>query len=109
MATIADLIVAVAAARTLRVAVGCTRADASVFADEADETDLCRVNIQLSTPDQVTAPDACTHSAADGQDPGNAGGQEPDIIVDYLHPGSPAIRHLGPVFATPTAKGRPAI
>jgi hypothetical protein len=154
IATIADLIVAAAAGRTLRVAVGCTRPDETVFADQLtqalrargrpghcrtakpkpvttdgytcaysdadgpsvavitsgtpgpDETDLCRVNIQLSTPNRVTAPVARAHSAADGQDPGSVGDQEPDIIVDYLDPGGPAIRHLGPAFAAPTIIGR---
>ena len=52
-----------------------------------DETDLCRFNIQLRTPTQVTEPAACANRE-----------HESDIVVDYLDPGGPTIRHLGPAF-----------
>lgn len=149
MATIADLIVAAATGRTLRVAVGCTRPDETTFAHQltealhargrpghcltakpkpittgpsasahrdgdgdgpmiavitsgaldADETDVCRVNIQLSTPKRFAPPAASPARGADGRHRDRAGGQEPDIIIDYLDPGGPAIRHLSPGFA----------
>jgi hypothetical protein len=148
MATIADLIVAAATGRTLRVAVGCTHPDETAFADQLtqalhtrgrpghcltatpkpvttdgyprthsdtdgptvavitsgtpnpDETDLCRINIQLYTPNRV-APPAAARRGADGQHRDSLGGLEPDIIVDYLDPGGAAIRHLGPALAAP--------
>lgn len=153
-ATIADLIVATAAGRTLRVAVGCTRPDETAFADQLtqalhargrpghclmaksqpviadgyprahsdaegpivaviasgtpgpEETDLCRINIQLYTPNPVTPPAGCTDRGAGGQRRGSVGGQEADIIIDYLDPSGPAIRHLGPALAArPSSTG----
>jgi|GEM_PF-6979602 hypothetical protein len=153
-ATIADLIVATAAGRTLRVAVGCTRPAETAFADQLtqalhargrpghclmakskpvttdgdtrarsdaeglivaviasgtpdpEETELCRINIQLYTPNPVTPPAACADRGAAGQRRGSVGGQEADIIIDYLDPGGPAIRHLGPALETrPSSTG----
>jgi hypothetical protein len=154
MATIADLIVAAAAGRTLRVAVGRTHPDETAFADQLtqalhargrpshcltakpkpvttdrytrarsdadgltvavitsgtpdpDETELCRINIQLYTPNRVTPPAPSTHMGADGQHRGSVGGRQPDIIVDYLDHGGAAIRHLGPALAArPSSAG----
>lgn len=65
----------------------------------AEDTDVYRVNIQLSTPKRVAPPAASLERGTDGQRRDSAGRQEPDIIVDYLDPGGPAIRHLGPGFA----------
>jgi hypothetical protein len=153
-ATIADLIVAAAAGRALRVAVGCTRPDETAFADQltealhacgrpahcltarsrpvttagyapahgdadgstvavitsrtpdADETDVCRINIQLWAPNRVIPPAASANRGADGQQRGSVVGQEPDLIVDYLNPGGAAIRHLGPALAArPSSAG----
>jgi hypothetical protein len=146
-ATVADLIVATAAGRTLRVAVGCTRPDETPFADQLtqalhargrpghcltakpkpitkdgytrapsggdgpivavitsgtpdpEETDLCRINIQLYTPDSVNRPAASTNRGADRQHRGSVDGQEADIVVDYLNPGGATIRHLAPALA----------
>jgi hypothetical protein len=146
-ATIADLIVAAAAGRALRVAVGCTRPDETAFADQLtealhargrpghcltagskpatttgyapghadtdgatvavitsrtadpDETDVCRINIQLCPPNRVIQPAPSANRGTDGQHRGSVMGQEPDIIVDYLNPGGAAIRHLGPALA----------
>jgi hypothetical protein len=146
-ATVADLIVATAAGRTLRVAVGCSRPDEAAFADQLtqalrargrpghcltarskpvttdgdtrarsdaegpivavitsgtpdpDETDLCRINIQLYTPNPVTPPAAYPDRGPAGERRGSVGGQEADIIIDYLDPGGAAIRHLGPALA----------
>jgi hypothetical protein len=153
-ATIADLIVAAAAGRTLRVAVGCTRPDETAFAHQltealhalgrpghcltasskpvaaagyasadgdaggstvavitsrtadADESDVCRINIQLWAPNRVTRSAASANRGSDGQHRGSVVGQEPDIILDYLNPGGAAIRHLGPALAArPSSAG----
>jgi hypothetical protein len=149
MATIADLIVAAAAGKTLRVAVGGTHPHETAFADQLaqalrsrgrpshrrtakprpvstdgyprasgdadvptvavitsgtpgpDETDLCRVNIQLYRPTRVTAP-ASAHREPDGQDQGTGGHPRPDVILDDLDPGGLTIRYLGPALT-----GRP--
>ena len=146
IATIADLIVAAAAGRTLRLAVGCTRPDESAFVEHLtgalhargrpchrlapkpgpittdgytpahsqadtptvavitsgtpgpDENDLCRITIELHTPTQVTKSVAAAHREPDGQDLSAVGGHEPDIIVDYVDPGGPTLRHIGPAL-----------
>lgn len=63
-----------------------------------DEDDLCRINIQLHTPTQVTVSVASADDEPDGQDLSTVGGDEPDIIVDYLEPGGPTLRHIGPAL-----------
>jgi hypothetical protein len=153
-ATIADLIVAAAAGRTLRVAVGYTRPDETAFADQlaealhargrpghcltarpgpaatdrytpaqgdadgpavavitggtpdADETDVCRINIQLCAPDRANPSAASAFRETDRRHRGSVVGQEPDIVVDYLDPGGAEIRHLGPALAArPSSAG----
>jgi hypothetical protein len=119
LATIADAITAAAAGRSLRVAVGWSNPDESAFADQLtrallarglpcrcgntatvsgmmavitsgvagrDETDLCRVDIHLHTPGRPTA----DHNGG------------PDIVVDYLDPDGPIIRHIVPALVAPT-------
>ena len=54
-----------------------------------DEDDLCRVNIQLHPPTQVTVSVASADREPDWQDLSTGGGDEPDIIVAYLEPGGP--------------------
>lgn len=148
VATIADLIVAAATGRTLRVAVGCTHPAWIAFADHLtqalrargrqchhltprpaptttdrcmpahsgasnptisvitgatpgiDETDLCRINIQLYEPTQSTTAPA-TGRGPDGQDRTTGNGEQPNVIIDYLDPGGPTIRHLGPALTQP--------
>jgi hypothetical protein len=140
MATIADLIVAAATGKTLRVAVGCTHPDETAFVEHLtralhargrpchclapkpdpiatgyppaggptvavitsgapgpDENDLCRINIRLHTPSPVTA-SVASHRKPTGQDLHAVGGDEPDIVVDYLEPGGPTLRHIGPAL-----------
>jgi hypothetical protein len=63
-----------------------------------DDGDLCRINIRLHTPIQVTASVGSAHSEPDRHDQATVGGHEPDIIVDCHGPGGLTIRHLGPVF-----------
>jgi hypothetical protein len=63
-----------------------------------DESDLCRVDIQLSTRSVGHG------SPALGQEPHRQaryaveGGRRPDIIVNYLDPDGPAIRHIVPIL-----------
>lgn len=145
MATIADLIVAAATGKALRVAVGWTEPDETPFVDHltralhargrrchylapkpdpvttkgsttahgqaggpmvavitsgepaADENELCRINIQLDTSTQVSA-SAGAHREPDARDTPSAGGHQPDIIVDYRHPGGPTLRHVVPAL-----------
>lgn len=59
-----------------------------------DETEVCRVNIQLYGPAQLDASNASGHEP-DGRGPGTGSGQGVDIVVDYHDPGGPTIRHLG--------------
>jgi len=66
---------------------------------DTDETDVCRVNIQLCTPTWAAPPAASRTGEADYEHRDRAGRQQADIIVDYLDPSGPAIRHLGPGFA----------
>lgn len=73
---------------------------------DADETDVCRINIQLCAPNRDIPPPASAYRGADGQHRGSVVGEEPDIIVDYLDPGGAAIRHLGPALAArPSSAG----
>jgi hypothetical protein len=148
MATVADLIVAAATGKALRVAVGWTEPDETAFVDHltralhargrrchylapkpsvttggsmsahgqaggqtvavitsgdpgADENELCRINIQLDTPTQVTASVTSAQREPDGRDPRRVGGHQPDIIVDYLDPGGPTLRHIVPALMPP--------
>lgn len=58
MATVADLIVAVAAGRTLRVAIGCSRRDETAFADQLTEALRVRGrpgHCRTTNPEPVTA------------------------------------------------------
>jgi hypothetical protein len=119
LATIADAITAAAVGKSLRVAVGWSDPDEGAFADQLtrallarglpcrtamvtgmvavitsgaagrDETDLCRVDIRLHTPSRPTA----DHSGG------------PDIVVDYLDPDGPIIRHIVPTLVVPTLDG----
>ena len=67
-----------------------------------DEEDLCRINIQLRTPTPVPVSVASAHDEPDGQALSSVGGDEPDIIVDYLEPGGPTRPHpAGPHAAAP--------
>lgn len=135
IATIADVVVAAAVGKSLRVAVGWSNPDEAAFADQltrallargmpcrclraksnpagshgctadntlmvavitsgtagADESDLCRINIQLQTP---------TRSAASGDAVDD--GHWADIVVDYLDPGGPTISRIAPALTRPS-------
>jgi len=146
MTAVADVIVAAAAGKKLRVAVGYSDPNELDFADQLtralyargrpcrclasrlnsgaaggplaqpahspmvavitsyapgpDESDLCRINIQLSTPDGVTPSVSSTPPGSETQttrpvvdDP------EPDIVIDYLDPDGPTVRHIVPTLA----------
>jgi hypothetical protein len=138
MSTIADTIVAAAAGKSLRVAVGCADSDRTGFADHltralhargrpcryvttrpagmsaaptvtvitggtpgADETDLCRIDIQLRVPvpDSACAgrPDV---TAAEPQAKHTTGDdKQPEIVVDYCHPDGLTICHIVPALS----------
>ena len=135
--TIADAIVAVAAGKSLRVAVGWRDAGEAGFAEQLtrallarglpcrcvatkvtpagadptanppgrtpmvavitsgptgpDETDLCRIDIALHTPDRQDG------SAVEDD-------HRPDIVVDYLDPAGPIIRHIVPALIPPAGR-----
>jgi hypothetical protein len=68
-----------------------------------DETDLCRIDIHLHTPVRPAAaglsapsdePDRPSRYTADH-------GRWPDIVVDYLDPDGPIIRHIVPALTPP--------
>jgi len=127
MTAIADVIVAAAAGKSLRVAIACTNTDVIAFADHLtqalhargrpcrclppkpmitatssvhsqdnsplvavivggvpspDETDLCHIDIQLHARAQLAGAGSSPH------------GRLPDIVVDYLDPNGPTIRHI---------------
>ena len=148
MTTIADMIVAVAVDKSLRVAVGsahpdeigfadhltqalhargrpcrCLRAKSSTKADLStlvksrvgsptvavitsgspgvDEADLCRIDIELHTPIPVAAAVDSAHRQPDEHIPCALGADEADIVVDYLDPDGPTIRHVRPTLTLP--------
>ncbi len=73
---------------------------------DADETDVCRINIQLCAANRTNPSAVSVNRPADGQQRGSVVGQEPDIILDYLNPGGAAIHHLGPALAArPSSAG----
>jgi hypothetical protein len=138
LATVADMIVAAAEGKSLRVAVDCGTPDRIAFADQLtqalhargrdcrcqtarrrctaagsatvsgqagsvatvavitsnapgpEDSELCRIDIQVYRP--------TIHSA---EDPGPAWDRPPDIVVDYLDPDGPVIRHIAPALAWP--------
>jgi hypothetical protein len=65
-----------------------------------DETEVCRIDIQLGPLTQVAASALSSGSGHNGQGP-PAGGDEPDIIVDYLDPDGPTIRHIRATLTSP--------
>jgi hypothetical protein len=146
MTTVADLIVAAAAGKTLRVAVGCTHPDETGFADKltqalhargrpcrclpcnpgpvaddgstpagrptmavitsgspaADDTDLCRIDIEVHTPVPVSDPPDSAQPKADGQSRSTRARHAPDIVIDDLSPDGPTIRHIQPSLTSPS-------
>ena len=145
LSTIADVLVAVAHGKSLRVAVYCDHWDDNAFAErltqallargrrdcrsapttrglepttdptasggragarriaviisgpvDRDDTDLCRINVQLNTVARPPVPSAVDGGI--GLDEGDRGGYchngEFDIVVDYLAADGPVIRHL---------------
>jgi hypothetical protein len=64
----------------------------------ADENELCRINIQLETLTQVSAPVAASQREPDARDPRRVVGHQVDIIVDYCNPGGPTLRHIVPAL-----------
>lgn len=146
IAAVADVIVAAATGKALRVAVGWTRPGETPFVDHltralhargrrchylgpkpdpittdgstpadspasvpmvavitsggpgGDENELCRINIQLDTPTQISASAAATQHEPAAQDPRSVAGQQPDIILDYCDPSGPTLRHIVPAL-----------
>jgi hypothetical protein len=151
MTTIADVIVAAAAGKSLRVAVGCADSDESAFADHLtralhargrpcrclsprpspaaaagstpvhrpgsgptitvitsgapgpDETELCRIDIQLHTPTPAVESESPSGRPEPDAYAGRSAGDdhEPDIVVDYHESVGPAIRHIVPTLSPP--------
>jgi hypothetical protein len=141
MATIADLIVAAATGKALRVAVSWAEPGETAFVDYltralhargrrcqylasepvatdgsspahgqsggpmvavitsggpgAAENEVCRINIRLETPTQSVASAQREPGARDAP---SVAGHQPDIIVDYLGPGGPTLRHIVPAL-----------
>jgi hypothetical protein len=144
MATIADVIVAAAAGKSLRVAIGYTDPDETAFAEHLThalhargrpcrclppqpnpltasdctppnspiltvitsatpsphDSDLCRIDIQLRAVTQPAGSGRSPHRREpDRQGPSTIDDDhQPDIIVDYLDPDGPTIRHLAPTL-----------
>ena len=143
MTKVADLVVAAAAGKTLRVAVECAHPDETGFADQltqalhargrpcrclppnpdlapaygstpddaptvtvitggppagADDTDLCRIDIELYTP----APAEPAHPRTDERERSLPGQHAPDIVIDLLSPDGPTIRHIQPTLTPPS-------
>ena len=126
IATIADAIVTAAAGKRLRVAVGWNSPDEDPFADqltrallarglpcrcvqskpgtgatvavitsgaaEGTDADMCRIDIQLHTP----TGDAWSDSFPPDH--------RPDIVLDYLDPDGPTIRHILPALLPPSGQ-----
>jgi hypothetical protein len=134
MTTIADVIVAAAAGKSLRVAVAGTHPDEITFADQLTgalhargrpcrclppklgpaitsgapgpgETDLCRVDIRLDIPAPPTGSNVPTHAQPEGHGPCDVGDDnQPDIVVDYRDPAGPVIRHIVPTLTPPPSR-----
>jgi hypothetical protein len=140
--TIADLIVAAAAGRTLRVGVAWTQPAQGAFVEllnralhdrgracrslapknhpvagdasgrahsaaggpavavitsgitDPDDKELCRIDVELHSLVQSAAPVAPACQGHDRQGTCSAGDRQPDVIVDYLDPAGPTIRHI---------------
>ncbi|OLB78743.1 MAG: hypothetical protein AUI14_12320 [Actinobacteria bacterium 13_2_20CM_2_71_6] len=149
MTTIADAIVAAAAGKSLRVAIGWSSPDETAFADQLtrallarglpcrcqslksnsagpdssagglrggstmlavitsgavgpDETELCRINIQLRTPMRYAgSAGPVPDDEPEGQSRYAGDGCRPDILIDYLDPDGPTIRHIAPTLTPP--------
>jgi hypothetical protein len=136
MATIADMIVAAAEGKSLRVAVDCGEPNRLGFADQLtkalhargrdcrcqtprlgcapgqvgvvtvavitsgvpgrEDSDLCRIDIQVYRPP--------VHAVAIPDEPWDR--HSPDIVVDYLDPDGPILRHVAAALAGPDRAGQ---
>jgi hypothetical protein len=66
-----------------------------------DETEVSRIDIQLGPLTQVAASAPSSGGGHNRQDLYAADGDEPDIIVDYLDPDRPTIRHIRATLTSP--------
>jgi hypothetical protein len=136
MSTVADVIVAAATGRGLRVAVGCAGPDETVFADQLTRALVARGRAcrcvaakrpvgtdHMASTTPVGRAVAVITSAAAGSgdadlcridiqvntrasDPASEAGCRPDIVIDYRHPDGPTIRYIMPALPVPPAGHR---
>ncbi len=115
MSTVADVIVAAATGKGLRVAVGCADPGNTVFADQLTRALVARgrscrcvtasrprtVSVITSSATDLADTDLCRidiqldtcTSEAESED-----GGQPDIVIDYHHPDGPTIRYIMPAL-----------
>ena len=127
MSTVADVIVAAATGKGLRVAVGCADPGDTVFADQLTRALVARGRacrcVTAGRPRDTSAARygwtvAVITSGVAGpgdtdlcridiqvntctSEPASEAGCQPDIVVDYRHPDGPAIRYLMPALPVP--------
>jgi hypothetical protein len=132
MSTVADVIVAAATGKGLRVAVGCADPGDTVFADQLTRALVARGRacrcVTAGRPMDTSAARygwtvAVITSAVAGPgdadlcridiqvntctpEPASEAGCQPDIVVDYHHPDGPAIRYLMPALPVPPTSRR---
>jgi hypothetical protein len=121
MSTVADVIVAAATGRGLRVAVGCADPGRTVFADQLTRALVARgracrcvtasqprtVSVITSGAAGLSETDLCridiqvdtSTSEAVSED-----GGQPDIVIDYRHPDGPTIRYIVPALPVPAGR-----
>jgi hypothetical protein len=131
MSTVADVIVAAATGRGLRVAVGCAGPDETVFADQLTQALVARgracrcvsakrpvgtEHTASTTPVGPTVAVITSGVTGSGDtnlcridiqvntrasDPASKVGCQPDIVIDYRHPDGPTIRYIMPALPVP--------
>jgi hypothetical protein len=64
--------------------------------DPDDHQQLCRIDVELHAHRQPAARVAPACHGPDRRGTGSEGDIQPDVIVDYLDPAGPTIRHITP-------------
>ena len=118
MSTVADVIVAAASGKGLRVAVGCADPGNTVFADQLTRALVARgracrcvaasrpstVSVITSSAAGLSETDLCRIDiqvdTSTSEEVADDDGR-PDIVIDYRHPDGPTIRYIVPALPVP--------